>query len=243
MRSKVAVVTGASRGIGRATASKLAKDGWCVAINYLHSRDEAEQLADEIGRGAALAVCADISKKSEAFMLIDKARDRFGSVDLLVNNAGICAHTLFQDISEEEWRSLFATNVDGAFFCTQAVLSEMISRKSGIIINIASVWGQTGGSGEVNYSATKAAVIGMTKALAKEVGPSGIRVNCIAPAATTTDMINNLSEAELEDVCDEAALMILAKPEDIANTVSFLASDAAALYTGQILCPNGGFYI
>lgn len=241
--SKTAIVTGASRGIGRAIALKLAEEGWCVAVNYHSSQKEAEELVSLIGRGASIAVCADVSQKAEACRLVREAKDRFGFVDLLVNNAGISDYSLFQDISEERWRQMFAVNVDGAFFCTQAVIPDMISRRRGCVINISSVWGQTGAAAEVCYSAAKSALIGMTKALAKEVGPSGVRVNCVAPAATVTDMLRRFTTEELEDIRSDSALLQLARPEDVAETVAFLASPAASMYTGQVLCPNGGALI
>jgi 3-oxoacyl-[acyl-carrier protein] reductase len=175
--------------------------------------------------------------------LFAKAEATFGSVNLLVNNAGIAHFGLLTDISAAEWRRIFATNVDGAFFCTQAALPNMIHQKSGCIINISSIWGLVGASCEVAYSAGKGALIAMTKALAKEVGPSGIRVNCVAPGVIDTAMNSALSTADMDALLDETPLGMLGHPEDIAETVAFLASDKAKFITGQIISPNGGFTI
>ncbi len=166
-----------------------------------------------------------------------------GSVGILVNNAGVAQQKLFTDISPSEWRDMMSVHLDGTFYCCREFLPAMIKRHSGAIINISSMWGQVGGSCEVHYSAAKAGVIGLTKALAKEVGPSGIRVNCVAPGVVRTDMLRDFSEEDLQILADDTPLMRLGTPEDIAETVAFLASVKASYITGQIIAPNGGYVI
>ncbi|HOV42272.1 MAG TPA: SDR family NAD(P)-dependent oxidoreductase, partial [Oscillospiraceae bacterium] len=184
------LITGASRGIGRETAKLFSKNGFNVVINYNKSEKDALELLSEIKNAAAIR--ADVSNRKEVFEMIEKANSIFGGIDILVNNAAVAGQMLFQDISEEEWDRIFDTNVKGAFNCTQAVLPHMLHKKSGKIINISSIWGITGASCEVHYSASKAALIGFTKALAKELGPSGITVNCVAPGIINTDMNSSI---------------------------------------------------
>ena len=237
---KAAVITGASRGIGKAIAYALANDGYIPVINYNKSREAAEKIAAETG---GVAVCADVSDRNAVSDMIETARKKFGGIDVLVNNAGISVTGLFTDISSEAEEQIIDTNIRGVFNCTKAVLPHMISRKYGRIINISSMWGEVGASCEVHYSATKAAVIGFTKALAKEVGLSGITVNCITPGVIMTDMNAEYSEEELNILKEETPLGKLGTPEDIASAVSFLASEKASFITGQILGVNGGFVI
>ncbi len=237
---KAAVITGASRGIGKAIAYALANDGYIPVINYNKSREAAEKIAAETG---GIAVCADVSDRNAVSDMIETARKKFGGIDVLVNNAGISVTGLFTDISSEAEEQIIDTNIRGVFNCTKAVLPHMISRKYGRIINISSMWGEVGASCEVHYSATKAAVIGFTKALAKEVGLSWITVNCITPGVIMTDMNAEYSEEELNILKEETPLGKLGTPEDIASAVSFLASEKASFITGQILGVNGGFVI
>jgi 3-oxoacyl-[acyl-carrier protein] reductase len=243
--SPVALITGSSRGIGRAIAEKLAEDGWSVVINYCRDEAAAAEVCDKIchSGGHAIAIQADVGIEEDVLRLFAQAREAFGGIDLLVNNAGVASFGLLTDLSAADWRRIFATNVDGAFFCTKAALPDMIHRKSGCIINISSIWGLVGASCEVAYSASKGALIAMTKALAKEVGPSGVRVNCVAPGVIDTAMNSALSAADMQALLDETPLGMLGSPNDIAETVAFLASDKAKFITGQVISPNGGFTI
>jgi 3-oxoacyl-[acyl-carrier protein] reductase len=186
---------------------------------------------------------ADVSNRGEVQAMIDFCLSRFGGIDLLVNNAGISQTSLFTDITEADWDRMIDTNLKGVYLCTQAVLKSMLGVKRGKIINIASIWGMVGGSCEVHYSAAKAGVIGLTKALAKELGPSNIQVNCIAPGVIATDMLSEYNKAELDDLKNQTPLLRLGTPEDIAACAFFLASEAADFLTGQVISPNGGFVI
>lgn len=235
------LITGASRGIGRETAKLFSKNGFNVVINYNKSEKDALELLSEIKNAAAIR--ADVSNRKEVFEMIEKANSIFGGIDILVNNAAVAGQVLFQDISEEEWDRIFDTNVKGAFNCTQAVLPHMLHKKSGKIINISSIWGITGASCEVHYSASKAALIGFTKALAKELGPSGITVNCVAPGIINTDMNSSIPNEVMDALKEETPLRKIGYPEDIANTIFFLASKKADFITGQVISPNGGFLI
>lgn len=242
---KTVLVTGASRGIGRAVAVKFALNGYSVAINYNNSKEAAENLVQELKEKQCrvMAVKADVSDQSQVEEMLACINACFGPVDILVNNAGIARQQLFTDITSEEWDRMFNTNVKSMFYCSQSVLKSMIRNKSGKIINISSIWGLTGASCEVHYSAAKAAVIGLTKALAKELGPSNIQVNCVAPGVIETDMNAGLDETTLVMLKEETPLGIIGKGEDIAEMVYFLASDKANFITGQIISPNGGFLI
>ena len=233
---KTGLVTGGAGGIGSAICRALAADGWHVLVAYHHSAEAAEALAGEIG-GAA--VYADLTVPEE----VDALFERAGGVDLLVNNAGISRYGLLTDLSYRDGRELFRVNADAVFLCCRAAIPYMVHRKRGSILNISSMWGQTGGSCEVGYSASKAAVIGLTKALAKELAPSGIRVNCIAPGVIRTRMLEGFTEAELEALRLETPLERLGTPEDVGNLAAFLASDRAGFITGQIVGLNGGFVI
>ncbi len=239
------LITGASRGIGRATAELFAQNGHPVIINYNHSRESAMALACSINTsgGRAIAIQADVSDRAQVERMFDEIQMEFGGVDILVNNAAVARQNLFTDIQYFEWRETFATNVDGMFHCTQLALKNMLHNHSGCIVNISSMWGQVGASCEVLYSATKAAVIGMTKALAKELGPSGIRVNCVAPGVIDTDMNSALSAEDMEMLREETPLMRIGSPQDVANAIYYLSSDNASFITGQIICPNGGYII
>ena len=242
---KVALVTGASRGIGKAIALRLAADGYAVAVHCLRSIDSAQTVCDEIASmgGVAKPYLCDIADENGVNNMIEAIQTDLGSISALVNNAGFAQQKLFTDLSAEEWHRMMAVHVDGTFYTCRAVLPEMIHQHSGSIVNVSSMWGQTGGSCEVHYSTAKAAVIGLTKALAKEVGPSCIRVNCVAPGVIRTDMLADFDEETLKELADEAPLCRLGTPEDVANVVSFLVSENASFMTGQILAPNGGIVI
>jgi len=233
---KTALITGASRGIGRACARILAADGYRVIINYNSSSEAAEKLAEEIGGAAVKADVSDMTQVQEMFSIA-------GNVDVLVCSAGIARQQLFTDISPDDWRKMFAINVDGVYNCCKCALPYMIHEKKGKIITMSSMWGITGASCESAYSASKAAIIGLTKALAKELGPSGIQVNCVAPGVIDTEMNANLTPETMEDLKEETPLGVIGKPEDVANVVSFLASEKADFITGQVISPNGGILI
>lgn len=235
---KTALITGASRGIGAAIAVELAREGFITIINYKSSAEAAEKIAGQTG---GIAIKADVSSREQVNQMIEVINAKTGGVDVLINNAGISVSGLFTDITAEQEEMLWNTNVQGVFNCTRAVLPYMINRKQGKIINISSMWGQVGASCEVHYSATKAAVIGFTKALAQELGPSGINVNCIAPGVITTDMNKEHSVETMNILKDETPLERLGTPEDIAHTAAFLASEKSSFITGQIIGVNGGY--
>lgn len=236
----IALVTGASRGIGAATAKKLAAEGYTVIVHYHHAKEQAEQIAAKTG---GCAVCADLGNFAQIDTMIDEIIRRYGRIDVLVNNAGIALTGLYQEISDADALRLFAVNLGGTMHTAKKVLPHMLHQHSGCIVNTASVWGECGAACEVHYSAAKAAVIGFTKALAKEVGLSGIRVNCVSPGVIDTDM-NRMHDAEtMQALADETPLGCIGKPEDIAEAVAFLVSDRARFITGQILPVNGGFNI
>ncbi len=237
---KTALITGGSRGIGAAVALKLARDGFIPVINYLSSRERAEKVAADTG---GIAFSADVSDMEQVMDMINTVNKKLGGISLLVNNAGISYTGLFNDITLQQEKRLWDVNVGGVFNCTRAVLPDMIRNKAGSIISISSMWGQVGASCEVHYSAAKSAVIGFTKALAKEVGPSGIRVNCIAPGMIMTDMTSGYTEDVLCELKDETPLERLGCPDDIAEAVSFFASEGASFITGQVIGVNGGFVI
>jgi 3-oxoacyl-[acyl-carrier protein] reductase len=243
--TKTAIITGASRGIGRACAALFARNGYQVLINYLNSQDEALELCERLqkeGRSAA-TFRADVSDATQTRAMAEFCLNRFSGVDLLINNAGISKPALFTEIAEADWDEIIRVNLKGVYLCTQAVLAEMIRVKRGKIINISSIWGLVGASCEVHYSAAKAGVIGLTKALAKELGPSNIQVNCIAPGVIATDMLNDYSQADLDDLKSQTPLLRLGTPEDIAACALFLASEAADFLTGQVISPNGGMVV
>ena len=243
--NQVAMVTGASRGIGRETARQLAAKGWRVMIHFHKSEAQARGLCQELaGLGADVSLFgADLSDPAKAQQLVDAALERFGRIDLLVNNAGIAQQKLFTDLTDEDWLTMLHTDLSSVFYCCRAALPHMIRRKSGKIINFSSIWGIAGASCEVHYSAAKAGVIGLTKALAKEVGPSGIQVNCIAPGVIATEMNSHLTPETLEALREETPLERMGTPGDVARCVLFLAGDGGDFITGQILSPNGGIVI
>lgn len=238
-----AIVTGAARGIGAATAELLSRNGYDVVINYKTSEKEATELCRRLNTvgGRAVAVKADVSVREEAERLFKVARENFGAVDVLVNNAGIAQQKLFTDITEDDYNRMFDCNLRSVFNCCQLALSDMIHAKYGRIINISSMWGVCGASCEVHYSASKAAVIGLTKALAKEVAPSGITVNCIAPGVIDTPMNSGFDEATVNELREETPVGRLGTPEDVAQAVIFLADSKSSFVTGQVLGVDGGF--
>lgn len=233
---KTALVTGGSRGIGEAVCRRLADEGYFVLINYLNSKEKAKQLAEEIHGTAIQFDVSDMDSVSNAVL-------EFGKIDLLINNAGISEIDLFTHIPQEKANLIMNINLIGTMNCSRAVLPSMISRKSGCIINISSMWGQCGASCEVDYSASKAGIIGFTKALAKEVAPSGIRVNCVSPGFIMTEMNSRFSQEDLEEIRSEIPLGIFGKPKHIADSVAFLASEQSEYITGQVIAVNGGMVI
>ncbi len=238
---KTVLVTGGSRGIGKSIVQKFAENGYNVILNYSKSEEAAYRLSEKYNNVKIFK--ANISNKKQVQEMIDYATSEFKKIDILINNAGISSTGLLQDLSEEELNRIFSVNVNGTFFCTQLVLPQMIARHEGKIINISSVWGLVGASNEVAYSASKAAIIGFTKALAKEVGPSNIRVNCIAPGIVMTDMVSDYTVEEFDDIRSQIPLERIGSTEDISNLAYFLASDEADYITGQIISPNGGWVI
>lgn len=237
--NKTVLITGASRGIGYSTAELFALNGWNTAVNYLHTPEPAINLAKQYQN--VLPIKADVSKRHDVEAMTEQVCREFGKIDVLVNNAGIAQQKLFTDITDDDWNHMFNINVKGAFYCCQAVLPGMISRKSGKIINISSVWGEKGASCEVHYSASKAALIGLTKALAKEEGLSGITVNCVTPGVIDTDMNKHLDDETRSALQEETPIGRIGASQDVAQTIYFLASDAADFITGQVIGVNGGF--
>ena len=237
----IVLITGASRGIGAACAALFAQHGWRVVIHY-HKKEEAAR-AQAQKCGAALVVQADISQSAEVERAFSQIEAQLGTVDVLVNNAGIAAQGLLTDVTDADWNTMIGTNLSGAFYCCRRALPAMIAKKRGKIINISSILGMVGASCEVAYSAAKAGLIGMTRALAKEVAPSCIQVNCVAPGVVDTDMMTDFSMEDRRALAEETPLGRLGTPEDIARAVWFLASPDADFMTGQVLSPNGGFVI
>ena len=242
---KIALVTGSSRGIGRAIARELAREGWRVCINYRVRRDCAESLLEEISAfgGEAMIYGADVSRRQEVNAMVAAVKEKWGAVSLLVNNAGVAGQALFQDVTDELWHRYFSVNVDGAFHAIQAVLPPMLREHAGCIINVSSMWGLRGASCEVTYSATKAALIGLTRSLAAELAPTHIRVNCVAPGVIPTDMLRALPAEVLPQLAEETPLRRLGLPEDIAHAVAYLADEKSSFITGQVLTVDGGFIL
>ena len=236
---KTAVITGASRGIGAAAARAFSKAGYNVVINYNKSEKEAFALCRELEN--AVPVKADVSTEDGARLLISEAARVFGGVDVLVNNAGEALCKMVSDTSLSEWKRLFAVNVESTFLCSKFASEYMVRQKCGRIINVSSMWGVKGASVEAAYSASKAAVIGFTKALARELGPSGVTVNAVAPGVIDTDMNAHLSDADKRALCDETPLCRIGTPEEVAAAILWLASDEASFVTAQVLGVDGGF--
>ena len=240
---KVAIVTGASRGIGREIAKSLAKQNIKVIANYNNSEEKAIELKKELETEGIIIdiIKADVSKREEIKNLVKYAIENYGKIDILINNAGISEYKLFTDETDEDWNKVINTNLYSAFATSQEVIPNMIKNKNGCIINISSVWGMVGASMEVLYSISKAGIDGLTKALAKELGPSNIRVNAIAPGIVDTDMCKNFSKEELENIKEEIPLERIGKVEDISKCINWLINDNYT--TGQIISINGGWII
>lgn len=243
--SKTVLITGGSRGIGKAAVELFASKGFCVMINYCHSEKPALELREALSNNglSVMSFKADVTNRTDIDSMVDACIARFGSIDILINNAGISRSHLFIDITDVEWDEILNVNLKSVFLCSQSVLRYMLPKKQGKIINIASIWGMVGASCEVHYSAAKAGVIGMTKALAKELGPSNIQVNCIAPGIIDTDMLSSLSESEISNLKYQTPLQRIGSPMDIAELALYLASEAGDFITGQVISPNGGFVI
>lgn len=240
---KVVVVTGGSKGIGAEIVKTLANEGYKIVLNYNKSEESAKKIQEELlNKGIKIEIFkADVSKREESKKLIKFTIEKFNTIDILINNAGIAQEKIFTDITDEDWNYILQNNLNSTFYCTQEAVTEMIHNKKGCIINVSSIWGITGASCEVAYSTTKAGINGFTKALAKELGPSNIRVNAIAPGIIDTQMNRNLTAEELENIKNEIPLEKIGKPRDIAKCVKWLIEDEYT--TGQIISINGGWYI
>ncbi|MBQ2964865.1 MAG: SDR family oxidoreductase [Clostridia bacterium] len=243
--NKTVLVTGASGGIGSACARLFADKGYKVAVHCRKNKAAAEELTNELrSKGCeAVCVCADLSDDAQVKAMFSEIRNTLGDVEILINNAGVAQQKLFTDTTRADYDFLFGANLLSAINCSREALKSMIAAHSGSIVNVSSMWGISGASCEVLYSASKAALIGFTKALAKEAGPSNIRVNCVAPGVVDTKMNSNLSQEDMQALADETPLCRIGKPEEIANAVVFLATQDASFVTGQILSVDGGFIV
>ncbi|HCT7480917.1 TPA: 3-oxoacyl-[acyl-carrier-protein] reductase [Staphylococcus aureus] len=243
--TKSALVTGASRGIGRSVALQLAEEGYNVAVNYAGSKEKAEAVVEEIkAKGVdSFAIQANVADADEVKAMIKEVISQFGSLDVLVNNAGITRDNLLMRMKEQEWDDVIDTNLKGVFNCIQKATPQMLRQRSGAIINLSSVVGAVGNPGQANYVATKAGVIGLTKSAARELASRGITVNAVAPGFIVSDMTDALSDELKEQMLTQIPLARFGQDTDIANTVAFLASDKAKYITGQTIHVNGGMYM
>ena len=243
LSNKVILVTGASRGIGKDIAISLAKMDYNVILNYNKSEEQARSIQEDLlKQGKKIEIFkADITKRDEVKKMIDFCIEKYNKIDVLINNAGISQTKLFTDITDEDWNNMLQTNLTSAFYTSQEAVKYMINNKSGCIINISSIWGIVGASCEVHYSVAKSGLDAMTKSLAKELGPSNIRVNSIAPGIINTDMNKNLSQEDLQNIMDEIPLERIGYPHSITNCVKWLVEDDYT--TGQIISVNGGWVI
>jgi len=243
---KVVLITGASRGIGAAAARLFSENGWAVGINYCASQRAAQALAEEIrlSGGKAAVLQGDVSDPAQAAAVVAAAERELGPVDALVCNAGVALpQQLLTDTTDEQWRRVMGVDLDGVFYTIRAAVPGMVRRQRGSIVTVSSMWGVTGGSCEVAYSAAKAGVIGLTKALAKELGPSNIRVNCVAPGVIDTEMNGALDQESMDTLAEETPLGRIGRGEDVARSILFLAGEQSTFVTGQVLQTNGGIVI
>lgn len=237
---KTVLITGGSRGIGRETVKLFSKNGYKVAFTYKNSEAEARALSEETG---ALAIRADSSSEADVISAVEEVEKQFGNIEILINNAAVSSFSLITDVTLDAWRDMFSVNVEAAFLYSKRVLPAMIRKGEGRIINVSSMWGLVGSSCEVCYSSTKAALIGFTKALAKEVGPSGITVNAIAPGLIDTDMNSSLTDEDKSAIFDQTPLMRIGRADEIGEAILFLASDKASFITGAVLNVSGGLVV
>ncbi|HBT63310.1 MAG TPA: 3-oxoacyl-ACP reductase [Ruminococcaceae bacterium] len=245
MRNRTVLITGASRGIGKAAAELFAQQGYRIILNYLNSEPSALKLAQDLMKQGVdvLPFRADVSNIEQVNRMVDAGEARFGNIDVLVSNAGRSQQKLFTEITPNEWRDMMSVTLDAAYYCCRAVLPGMIRQKSGKIVLISSIWGMVGASCEVHYSAAKAALIGMTKSLSKELGPSNIQVNCVAPGIIDTDMNAKLNQETRSFLIQDTPLGRIGTPHNVAEAILFLSSQKSDFITGQVLSPNGGFVI
>lgn len=241
--SLTVLVTGGTRGIGKACAQEFLKKGCRVVVTYKSNDEAAKAFEKECATDALLVIKCDVSKLEAVKKCFEETERKFGGVDILINNAAIASQKLFCDVTREEWDEMFDVNVGSLYNTVKCVYDHMVRKKWGRIINLSSIWGIAGASCEVSYSASKAAVIGFTKALAKELGPSGICVNCVAPGVINTDMNSHLTSDDMNALCEETPLCRIGSADEVAKLICYLASDDASFITGQVISPNGGIVI
>ena len=237
--NKIVLITGGAKGIGKGIVEELYKEGYNIVLNYNKSEEQAKQLKQQFKNIEIYK--ADVTDEKQVQEMVNYCINKYGKIDVLINNAGISEIKLFTDITLQEWETMIKTNLTSVFLLSKEVVKYMINKKEGCIINISSIWGIVGGSCEVHYSASKAGIIGMTKALAKELGPSNIRVNSIAPGAIDTEMNKDITEEEWQEIKEETPLRKIGQPKDIAKCVKWLIEDEYT--TGQVISPNGGWVI
>ena len=242
MRERTVLITGGSRGIGAAAVRAFAKAGYRVAFSYCRSQEKARALEEEL-EGRARAFCADVADPAQVRRLFEECRQAFGPAEVLVCCAGIAQQKLFTDLTDQDWQRMLDVDLSGAFYCCRQALPEMIRARWGRILLVSSMWGQTGGSCEVHYSAAKAGLIGLGKALAKEEGPSGVTVNILAPGVVDTDMMAGFSDEDKRALAEETPVGRLGSPEEMARTLVFLAGEESGYITGQVIGQNGGLVI